>query len=187
MYQRLFLGLDIDPVHTLQIDDWRSNALVGSSADVKPHNFHITLAFLGQVTLHQHNALLEGLPNINWQAFSVHFDQVGYWGKPKIHFIAPCIIPDELKHLAKQCQTLARKTGINIEKRQYQPHITLQRKITAPIPALYPPSFTIDFDEFYLYESISTANGVEYIIRECFPAHPEPNMSVRERISKGLL
>ena len=187
MYQRLFLGLNIAPEHILSISDWRKKALGFSSTDVKPHNFHVTLAFLGQVTMHQLDELLEELPHINWQPFSADFDQVGYWGKPKIHFIAPSIVPDQLHYLAKQCQRLARKSGINIEKRQYQPHITLQRKIKSPVPALYEPSFTLRFNEFHLYESISTANGVEYIIRESFPAPHDPNMSVRERISQGLL
>lgn len=187
MYQALFLGLNIDPDHILKIADWRSNALGYSSADVKPHNFHVTLAFLGQVTSHQLDALLEVLPHINWLEFTAHFDHVGYWGKPKIHFIAPSIIPDELKQLAKQCQTLSRKAGIQIEKREYRPHITLQRKIKEPVPALYQPSFRLSFKEFHLFESISTATGVAYIIRESFSAHPDPTMSVRERISKGLL
>lgn len=187
MYERTFLGLSIDPDHTQQISQWREKALGVCLTDVKPYNFHVTLAFLGKLSSKQHEPLLDSLSVLDWTEFSVTFDLVGYWGKPKIQFIGPSEIPDGLATLAKDCQRLSRQAGISLEKRDYRPHITLQRKITTPVQALYPPQFTIRFDEFHLYESISTPQGVEYVIRETFTASPDTTLSHRERLSRGLL
>ena len=187
MTNRLFLGLGFDPDQTRAIIDWRSRALTPSLHDVGAQNLHVTLAFLGQVSDSKTDALLPFLDAISWSAFSETFSLCGYWGKPNIHFIAPSAPSTAIKTLAANCERAARRVHIPITKREYQPHVTLQRKITAPSPALFEPELTFDFSEFHLYASRSTRAGVEYVPLYTFAAKPDPSLSIREQLQQGLL
>jgi 2'-5' RNA ligase len=187
MTKRLFLGLGFDPDQTHSIIDWRSRALTPSANDVRAHNLHVTLAFLGQVNDSQVDALLPLLDAIEWSVFSETFSICGYWGKPKIHFIAPHTPSQQLVKLAADCERAARTVNIPIAKRDYQPHVTLQRKITTPVPALFDPNITFTFDEFHLYESCSTRTGAEYTPLYTFRAKPNPDLTIREQLQQGLL
>ena len=185
--KRWFVGLSLSAQDTLAIAQWRARALGHSRADVKPHNFHVTTAFLGHVDTTRIEMLCEGLAKVAWTGFSATFDHVGFWGKPQIHFLGCSHVPETLAHLASASQTCARHAGIALKKTDYHPHITLQRKIKHPVTALFEPHFTFHFDALHLFESRSTSTGVEYVIRASFPAPGDTALSARERLAKGLL
>ena len=46
---RVFFGLELDASTTLAIADWRDRQLACAGRPVPPANFHITLAFIGEL------------------------------------------------------------------------------------------------------------------------------------------
>ncbi|WP_232366391.1 RNA 2',3'-cyclic phosphodiesterase [Salinimonas sediminis] len=205
MKMRCFIGLDLSVSNKLALEQWRNKALpdlpsrtpapakgsrhkVSSAAPpaaVAPANFHLTLAFLGQLDMRQHEEVMARLDEVRQPPISLTLDTTGVWQGPKILFCAPHNVPDELYELVRQVTKAARQSGIAIERREYRPHVTMLRKASAALPPpLYPPQIACNFDKFHLFESVSSPHGVSYPIRHSWPLIP--NLSVRERLRRGL-
>lgn len=201
---RSFIGLNLSGKDKLSVDQWREKSLAAltrpqqreysnkhlpkraTPSVVPAANLHITLCFLGDVSPKQHEQLTAGLASVTCPAFSLTLDTTGYWQSPKIVFTAPSVIPPALKQLAFDVTGVAHEAGIKTEKRDYQPHVTLFRKVPEDHPvALFMPDVTCDFTEFHLFESLSGRNGVTYPVRQSWPLIA--NLSTREKLQKGLL
>ncbi|QJR80609.1 RNA 2',3'-cyclic phosphodiesterase [Alteromonas pelagimontana] len=205
---RCFIGLDLAPKEKLSLESWRQQALpeisprepagkkpvkkrFGASTAATPvavpaANYHITLAFLGDVTPRQHEALIQALDDISAPPLTLCLDSTGMWGGPKIMFAAPTKVPEELTLLAKQIRQVSRRVGIALDNREYLPHVTLVRKVTAAVPApLLPPSVTCSFNHFHLFESVSTPSGVVYPVRQSWQL--QSLLSIREQLKRGLI
>ena len=198
---RSFIGLDLSPSDKLALAEWREKALPSVSAKrpegllpnqksppvaVPPENYHITLAFLGDITHRQHDELLSVLDELTAEPFDVELDITGHWEGPKILFAAPSAPEKPLMKLAKEIRKAARACGISVESREYRPHVTLVRKATSDVPPpLLPPSVKFHCQDFHFFESVSTPSGVRYPIRHSWSL--EPDISVRERLRRGLL
>lgn len=202
MKMRCFIGLDL-PVNTkLALESWRKKALpevkeraqtkrpAKSNTPAEPvavptANFHITLAFLGQVDARQHEALLNEMEQVKGSPFSLTLDSTALWEGPKILLAAPGEPDDALMDLARQVRKAARAAGVQVDGRPYRPHVTMVRKATDALPPpLFAPDIHADFSQFHLFESFSNAQGVRYPIRHSWSLIP--NMSVRERLRQGL-
>lgn len=209
MNMRCFVGLDL-PVQTkLALEDWRQRALPEvSSRDALPMpaakaktkarpnqparpvavptaNLHITLGFLGQINHRQHEAVMATLSEVQQEPFALTLDTTGVWSGPKILFCAPETPPAPLMDLARQVRKAARLAGIEMESREYRPHVTMIRKASVTLPPpLFTPQIEATFNQFHLFESVSSPQGVSYPIRHSWPLIP--NLSVRERLKRGL-
>lgn len=210
---RCFIGLDLNATEKLALDSWRQqalpeimprqwlkNATAGSRKHGKPQtesqgpalpyavpaaNFHITLSFLGEISHRQHEALIYELDQLISEPFSLTLDATGLWNGPKILFAAPSNIPKALSELAKLSRKAARKASIQVESREYKPHVTVVRKATSTLPLpLYSPNVDVHVSAFHLFESVSTPQGVTYPIRQSWPL--KHNMSVREKLRRGI-
>lgn len=196
---RYFIGLDIEPKDKLALEAWREKSLpelprvklprdskapVRQPKPVPAANFHITLCFLGNITARQLEAISAALENLNGESFQLTLDSTGVWSGPKIFFVAPSDTPDALKELAANATSIARQADISVEKRDYQPHVTLIRNVRAEFPPpLFQPEITCRFKQFHLLESVSTNSGVCYPIRQSWPLGI--GNSVREKLLKG--
>ena len=209
---RCFIGLDLSATEKLALDSWRQQALPevmprqwvksesprsrksanqrssqgpGLPYAVPAANFHITLSFLGEINHRQHEALIYELDQLVSEPFSLTLDATGLWNGPKILFAAPTETPKALSELAKQSRKAARKAAIEVESRDYKPHVTLVRKATSSLPLpLYSPNVDVHVSAFHLFESVSTPQGVTYPIRQSWPL--KHNMSVREKLRRGI-
>ncbi|MBU3020756.1 RNA 2',3'-cyclic phosphodiesterase [Aestuariibacter sp. A3R04] len=194
---RSFIGLDLSIAEKLSLERWRENALpdipskskrgIASGAYAIPAaNFHITLAFLGNITPRQHNALIPALDAISAPPFALTLDSTGYWHGPKIIFAAPSSPNQAIAQLAGEVKKAARRATIPIDNKAYQPHVTLVRKASSfTPPPLFMPSITVKANAFHLFESRSTPSGVQYPIRASWTLNP--NLTVREQLKQGLL
>lgn len=203
MNMRCFIGLDL-PIQTkLALESWRQRALpeivtrealpeIKSKKNqparpvaVPTANLHITLAFLGQISHRQHESLMTTLADVHQVPFELTLDTTGLWNGPKILFCAPDTPPTSLMELAKQVRKAARAAGIEVENREYRPHVTMIRKAGATLPPpLFMPQIEAKFSQFHLFESVSSPQGVSYPIRHSWPLIPD--LSVRERLKRGL-
>ncbi|MDP5130198.1 MAG: RNA 2',3'-cyclic phosphodiesterase [Paraglaciecola sp.] len=179
---RAFLGLEPDVSTKLAIDNWRTTSLPPYPTAVPAANFHVTLAFLGNINLEQQDKLQQQIAVMeDISEFSVNLDIAGYWAKPKAFWIGCSNHASAHLQLVKKLTTAAHSADIATQKNAYQAHVTLIRKCTENPPApLVTPNFTWRSQAFHLYESLSTAKGVVYAIRQSWPLMPE--LAVRKRI-----
>ena len=161
---RAFFAIEPPAQIKLAIDSWRERALPNFVKAVPPANFHITLAFLGQVSDVQLESLIQQSEALtSTPGFGLSLDHLGYWPKPKALWLGCQQIAKQHVQLADQLTKIGLRSAIEIQKREYIPHLTLVRKCAEnPPTALIEPAFCFNVDEFHLFESISTANGVIY-------------------------
>ncbi|NMH59996.1 RNA 2',3'-cyclic phosphodiesterase [Alteromonas ponticola] len=206
---RCFIGLDLNAQQKLALQSWQQKALpeIRSREQTPPAkrqrkenirnvhaapvavpaaNFHITLAFLGDISASQQESLITHLDQIHAHPISLQLTQSGYWQKPKIVFVAPSSLPQSLAALHTQVRKAARAASIETESRDYQPHVTVLRKAPPTLPPpLFLPDIQCEFTAFHLFESVSTASGVTYPIRHSWKL--TPNLSTREQLRRGLI
>lgn len=167
---RYFLGLDLHARQKLAIQAWRDKALPQFRHPVPVSNFHVTNVFLGQIQDNQLDQICQAIDRLEQDAFSLHFNTLGYWSKPKILYLGCEHIPDTVETLTERLQSIARAARIVVPERKYIPHITLVRKCPEHAPApLLPPDFSCDFTALHLFESVSGKQGVHYPIRRTWP------------------
>ncbi|RLQ21986.1 RNA 2',3'-cyclic phosphodiesterase [Seongchinamella sediminis] len=164
---RLFFALELPGELAIQIADWRQRQLPALGRPVPPANFHITLAFLGELGEKQLEQLCLATDELvaqgRFEAGEIILDQVGYWPKPGIYWLGPKHWPDSLGQLA---DTLARRgnaLGAKRKRGQFRPHLTLFRGCQAPPPAAAElGDFPLPYHGFTLLESRAGRNGVRY-------------------------
>ena len=141
---------------------------------VAPENLHMTLLFLGNLTQTQCDNLILTTTAARLGAqlspFSVTLYRSGLFPSAKVAWLGPTTTPAPLTQLEQQLRALVSELGLAVEPRPYRPHLTLLRKTSSPVnqdlaTALAPPPapLTQPVNEFALYESRSTPNGVRYL------------------------
>lgn len=164
---RLFFALDLDSDTRLAIDNWRQRQLHCDGRPVPAANFHVTLAFIGEVGNSALEALCqqvdEHLASTSAQNFTLALDQVGYWPRPGIFWLGSSAVPDAAKQLAKSLRGIASAAGGKRDKKPWQPHVTLYRRCNSAPPA--PPSvpiLAVPGKHVTLFESLNGRQGVSY-------------------------
>lgn len=89
-------------------------------------NFHITLAFFGELDEPVIEELDHELARIDMAPFALKLKGVNHFGKeePSSLWLGVEAAP-ELDGLARQCRKAARRAGVAVEKRNYLPHLTV--------------------------------------------------------------
>jgi 2'-5' RNA ligase len=164
---RLFFALEPLPEIALQIADWRDRQLAVAGKPVPAANFHITLAFLGDLKPQAVEQLCshvdDYLERSQASRGELELNQVGYWPKPGIYWLGPERWPESLNRLVLKLQSLGTAVGAKRSRGKFQPHITLFRRCEAPPPApVEAPKFHLPLAEFTLFESKSGKQGVSY-------------------------
>ena len=198
---RSFIGLDLSAQDKLALENWREKSLpalpssnarnanqpkvpVRQPKPVPAANFHITLCFLGNINDRQHEAVIANLDDITATPFEVTLDMTALWQGPKILLAAPTAPPASLMSLAASVNSAARQAGIDVERREYRPHVTLIRNSKEDYPPpLFAPQLTCQFSQFHLFESVSTPSGVRYPVKHSWPFRS--SHSVREKLQRG--
>jgi RNA 2',3'-cyclic 3'-phosphodiesterase len=103
------------------------------SRRVPSENYHLTLAFIGEVSASL--AALEAVGAAQrTPAFTVRFDGYEYWPTPAVVVARASSCPAPLEDLRRGlCADLA-QCGVRLDDRPFQPHVTIARKVTqAPV------------------------------------------------------
>jgi len=164
---RVFFGLETDSDTRRALADWRDCYAAAAGRAVPAANFHITLAFIGEVDNRQLDTLCRAVdawePGPHTKAGKVVLDQVGYWPKPGIYWAGPAQPPPGLAALARKLQHIGGLVGARLEKRLFAPHVTLYRGCTEPPTApTVLPAITLAYDHFTIFESQMSRQGVSY-------------------------
>jgi 2'-5' RNA ligase len=133
---------------------------------VLPNNLHVTLVFLGYVSVEKETGLLAGAATIPVPELSLCFDRISFWKKPGIICLTSTEINPELSVLVAELSILAEKLGIRLDPRTYKPHVTLVRKAVAVKSLDFEPVIW-RANGFCLVESVKLEEGgVEYRVVE---------------------
>jgi len=164
---RVFFGLELDTSTTLALADWRDRQFSGAGRPVPAANFHITLAFIGELPEPALERLClavdEWLARSTAQGAQFALDHTGYWHKPGIYWLGPLAWPEQLSRLAVKLRGLATSVGGKLDRNPFQPHVTLFRRCsTAPPAPAAIPSLTVTYSHFSLFESRQGKQGVSY-------------------------
>lgn len=170
---RCFLGFEPSPQTKLAMQSWREKALGYFEKSVPAANFHVTAVFLGQCSDSQLDTLCNEIESYQYPSFSLNFDQLGYWAKPKILYLGCQQVPTSVIKSVNQLTTIAKRSQLNIVHRDYTPHVTIVRNNKSNPPApLFEPDISCSFTHLHLYESVSANSGVQYLIRKSWPLSP---------------
>ncbi|MFK7889952.1 MAG: RNA 2',3'-cyclic phosphodiesterase [Granulosicoccus sp.] len=166
---RAFFALIPDTESALKIEHWRQQNWPLLDRPVPAVNLHLTLSFLGDVSEAQTDELCQMLLPEQRLQTQIRFDNVGYWDKSEILFLAPADVDPEIHSIAMRCKTAAARAGIRVSKKRWQPHMTLGRRVALPPPSpLIAPDFVVSFDGFSLQQSILDRKQARYLCRATF-------------------
>ncbi len=164
---RLFFALELPGETARAVATWRDRELAPVGRPVPAANFHITLAFVGELPAPRLERLCLAVDE--WVSRDVpvgghlQLDRTGYWQKPGIYWLGPSRWPQQLTALAKKLGGLSSGSGGKRDKRRLQPHVTLFRRCQPPPPApVRQPHFALDYHHFALFESRQGKSGVSY-------------------------
>lgn len=169
--KRLFFALDIQEQGKKAIIQWSQEHLECMLQRGKPvteNNLHITLAFLGNVSIEQQlffiklcNDTFMPINSASKTNFKLSLNQIALFKKPKILYLGFRQFPTYILDLANLLSNKAKEKEIFQEARAYCPHVSIARKVKALITNKQ-VNIAIDINSFSLYLSESTANGVIY-------------------------
>ncbi len=97
-------------------------------------NLHVTLAFLGMVPGRRFADLVAIGGQGTYPAVDLAFDRLEYWLKPKVLVAMPSRIPDAGPEIVERLWGRIEPLGFERERRHWQPHLTLVRKVRRPPP-----------------------------------------------------
>ncbi len=123
-------------------------------------NIHITLAFLGDLNPAQLEAVKACCPILPG-AFALALDRIGYWRNTGIVWTGARNPDPEFIEFIEGLRHVLRRTGFDIDRRTFVPHLTLLRKARKRSRlTLAPMSWIIG--EYQLVASELNAEGARY-------------------------
>ena len=129
---------------------------------VERHNWHITLAYIGEFPESRIDELHEARMAVNVEPFRLRFDRLEFWPRPKIAALVAATVPAELERLMKDLKGRIFAAGVELEQRTYRPHVTAVRNARQFETQRLAQSAAIEWDSFKLIESVSEPGGVIY-------------------------
>jgi 2'-5' RNA ligase len=120
---------------------------------VHPQDRHITLVFLGDVSVERRGCVEEAAQRVSATPCELLIDQVGYWPRPRILWCGASQVPAALLGLVSDLQQELKACGFRPETRPYAPHVTLARKAHKVPTYLIPQNLPWPVREFVLVAS----------------------------------
>jgi 2'-5' RNA ligase len=130
---RSFLAFDIESDVVLNRLSSAQNLLVQTGADVKlvePQNIHITIRFLGNITLALIEKIFEGMKKVQFTPFNVQIKGLGAFPNPNYSRVVWAGITTgagQLKSIFSQLEPCLRGLGFVPDHRGFSPHLTIAR------------------------------------------------------------
>jgi RNA 2',3'-cyclic 3'-phosphodiesterase len=163
--QRLFFALWPDPELAYTFHRLARAQLAACQGRVLvPEQIHLTLRYVGPVGPDMAGCLDNAASRLVMPSFSLIFDRLGYWPRPKVVWCMPSDIPSALLDLAARLDAACVACGLPADTRAYVPHLTLLRKARQAPPVPEMPATTWTVRDFALIHSETRSEGVVYTV-----------------------
>lgn len=162
--QRLFFALWPEPALRRALQ--RVQAQFSGGRRTHVDDLHVTLVFLGDVTMEAYPCVTRAADEVSAVAFDLELDRIGYWRRPRILWCGASSVPPALGKLVTDLQEGLTRCGFEPEHRAYAPHVTLARKARpmderpVPEPLLWRPA------EFVLVSSSGGAPPLYRVVKK---------------------
>jgi 2'-5' RNA ligase len=172
---RLFIGIAVDDDVRLQCASVteRLRARRPTLRFVEPENYHLTLAFLGNVDAERFPEIQAVLARVGarHKAFSVTLNRIGAFPhdrKPRVIFIGSRGTDPAYRALAADVANECKKLGLSGDEKDDIPHVTIARapdrkRVTLPLLDVAPIEITVS--ELTLFESVPSEGKTRYVVR----------------------
>ncbi|WP_168199095.1 RNA 2',3'-cyclic phosphodiesterase [Pseudorhodobacter turbinis] len=176
---RTFVALDVpeDLKSQLAVQQF----LLPIPRKVARDQFHITLAFMGDLPDAALEALDEGLTALRMRTFELSLSGFGLFGKARPNAVWAAVAPSKpLSRLHAKVARAGRLAGAKIPARNFTPHITLGRFAPMGMEEAAPLERAViagagfragpwEVAEMLLYHSTLTADGPRYDVLARYP------------------
>jgi RNA 2',3'-cyclic 3'-phosphodiesterase len=172
---RLFAGLEIPAEVGRRLARLRGG-LIGARW-IEPSDYHITLRFIGDIDDRTADEIDGMMANVRPRDLRLRLAALDVMGGDKPHsLVARVEMTRELSELQAEVDRAIRKAGVNLDKRRFEPHVTIARvKGMSPyalagflssIGYFEPVAFTAD--RFVMYSSKGSVGGGPYLIEATY-------------------
>ena len=161
--ERLFFALWPDDDVRQAINQQSQPIIQNVNGKTTPlENWHITLAFLGDVDMPTKQCMQQVAGTVQGGHFSLSLDKLGYWPKPRILWLGASQTPDNLRDLVTNLNTNLSGCGYRPDTRPFQINLTLMRKANRieTLPSITPICWSVN--DFCLVHSIFDSSGSRY-------------------------
>ena len=171
---RIFFALWLDEAVREQIKQTITPYLQQSPAQRVPfHNWHITLAFLGNVSEQTYGCALRQAGQVVGQGFELTLNEFGYWPRPRVVWLGCSTIPTALNNLVANLNQQLQPCDYTPEHARYVPHLTVLRKAKQGLAETRFDSVVWNVRDFVLVASEQTRQGHVYKIIQRWPLHTD--------------
>lgn len=154
MKKHYFLAVPIEEKHRAILQNWihMNKSKLPFKSWVHPEDYHITLAFLGDIQPSSRlNELVKRVDETvkNCHQFEISLKGIDIFGKkdsPRI-FWAGVENSSSLHHVQKLIVKASEEVGFQLDRKPFQPHITLARKWNSDEPFIKSPGLDHVFDD----------------------------------------
>jgi RNA 2',3'-cyclic 3'-phosphodiesterase len=161
--KRLFLALWPDDRQRNKLrDTFRPllSSIEGKMIDRR--NWHVTLVFIGEFPDSSVPELLLKIAHVEVQPFRLRFDRLSFFARPKIACLQAMTVPDELRLLKSDLETVLLPFNVAPENLEYRPHITAVRAARPFQLVRLARPLELHWSGFELVESISMPGSIQY-------------------------
>ena len=156
------------------IESAAASLVLGEGARLVPcENYHITLAFVGEVSNAQ-AASLRTIGPLEVPAFTVRFDTYEHWLKSEVIVFATSECPPALHDLQCKLRGELAHHALASDPRPFHPHVTIARKVVqAPVQEAM-SGFLWTVTAFQLVRSLRSSTGSTYTVLDHWSLLDEP-------------
>lgn len=129
---------------------------------VPKQNWHITLAFLGNVSDEVYSCVQSQADRITAESFELELDTIGHWSRPKVVWLGCTQQPATVNTLFDNLNRQLADCGYVPDYKTFHPHMTLMRKVTRRPRAFDFTPIKWQCREFVLVESQVDNTGSIY-------------------------
>ena len=161
---RIFFALWPNTVIQKQFAHWaKTHEPVCGGRRVKTQNIHLTLAFLGDVTIDRLPELQIAANKVTAKAFNLTIQETGYWKHPQIIYAQAESYPTALLFLTESLRNELSKAKFVFDNKTFKPHVTLIRKAKCLAGTRLAKPIQWHAKEWRLIQSKQTNYGIDYI------------------------
>jgi len=130
---RSFLAFDIESDTVLNRLATAQNLIVQTGADLKlvePQNIHITVRFLGNITLAMAEKIFDEMKKLQFTPFTVQIKGLGAFPNPhysRVIWAGITTGADQLESVYSQLEPRLRGLGFTPDSKGFSPHLTIAR------------------------------------------------------------